>query len=75
MYKFKILFNINIHNFDVLMIKIFNINYIFIHYFYRILHSVKIMNKDIINIKQHETDFETLIQPYKAAIKIVKTKL
>ena len=33
------------------------------------------MNKDIINIKQHETDFETLIQPYKAAIKIVKTKL
>lgn len=33
------------------------------------------MNKDIINIKQHETDFETLMQPYKAAIKIVKTKL
>ncbi len=33
------------------------------------------MNKDIINSYQHKTDFELLIQPYKAAIKIVKTKL
>lgn len=33
------------------------------------------MNKDIINSYQHNTDFELLMQPYKAAIKIVKTKL
>lgn len=33
------------------------------------------MNKDIINSYQHKTDFELLMQPYKAAIKIVRTKL
>ena len=33
------------------------------------------MNKDIVNNYQYQTDFNLLMQPYKAAIKIVKTKL
>lgn len=33
------------------------------------------MNKDIISNYQYQADFDLLMQPYKAAIKIVKTKL
>ena len=33
------------------------------------------MNKNIVNNYQYQSDFDLLMQPYKAAIKIVKTKL